>query len=420
MKQVLAILIFVGLAAGLGWLVYQRLTEQEQGGGRPGPGGPGGPRGNAAVAVEIAPIRTMTIRDVGVFTGTLLPEAQFIVAPKVAGRLEELKVNFGDPVERDQLIAVLEDDEYAQQVEQARAELDVAGANVEESSSTLEVARREYERAQALRLKKIASESELDLAETDYRVKEAKYRVALAQVEQRRAALKAAQIRLSYTQIRAAWEGGDDERIVGERFCDDGAMLAVNTPIVSILDIDPLRAAIHIIERDYSRVQPGQEAMLTTDAYPATTFTGTVVRVAPLLKETSRQARVEIEVPNADRRLKPGMFIRARIEFRQQTDATVVPIAALARREGRQGVFLADLENRTARFVPVTLGIVNGDRAEVVSPKLSGSVVTLGQHLLTDGGAITVPDLEPTGEPSGERSRDVPTTGSRAGRGGRP
>ena len=84
-----------------------------------------------------------------------------------------------------------------------------------------------------------------------------------------------------------------------------------NAPIVSILDIHSLTAVIHVIERDYSKVRVGQKVIVTTDAFPGSTFTGKIVRIAPLLKETSRQARVEIEVPNRDRLLKPGMFIRS-------------------------------------------------------------------------------------------------------------
>jgi len=215
--------------------------------------------------------------------------------------------------------------------------------------------------------------------------------VTLAQVTQKEAALNAAQVRFSYTQIRALWEDGDEARIVGERFVDEGEMLKANDPIVSVLEIHLLTAVIHVIERDYSQVRTGQEAVIATDAFPEKSFPGTIIRVAPILRETSRQARVEIEVANPQRLLKPGMFIRARIEFAKHDDATVVPVAALARRGGQQGVFVADTQKRKALFVPVTLGIAHNGLAEVLKPPLSGEVVTLGQHLLEDGSAIILP-----------------------------
>lgn len=386
MKKIVAILIALGVVGFLGGRIHKKLSMRRQRFARP--------RGGFAVAVETTPVQKTTIRDVALFSGTLLPKSQFTVAPKIAGRLKKLLVDVGDPVKRGDSIAFLDDDEYFQQVEQARAELEVVSANVEESLSALSVGEREFDRVRTLYEKKIASESELDAAQAQYNAQEAKYRVALAQVTQKDAELLAAQVRFSYTQILAMWEDGTEPKVVGERFVHEGEMLKANDPIVSILDIHTLTAVIHVIERDYSRVQASQDVVMTTDAVPGRTFPGKIVRVAPLLKETSRQARVEVEVLNSQGLLKPGMFIRAEIEFAQHPDATAVPVAALVKRGGQQGVFLADTKEMKARFVPVKSGVVDGGLSEVISPPLSGMVVTLGQHLLENGSAITLPPKE--------------------------
>lgn len=403
---ILVVLLIVGL---LGWQIYQKISSSQK--KRPHRG-----RRNVAVAVEITPTRKMTIRDVGSFTGTLTPRSQFIVAPKIAGRVEKIMVNIGDYIERGQLITVLDDDEYVQKVDQARAELEVARANLEESRIGLGTARRELKRARALRKKKIASEAELDSAQAQVRAQNAKDKVALAQVSYKKASLKAAQVRLSYTKIRASWEKDGHQRVVGERFVDEGAMLAPNNSIVSVLDISSLIAVIHVIERDYSKVRIGQEASVTTDAYPGRTFSGKIIRLAPLLKETSRQARVEVEIPNQENLLKPGMFIRVKIEFTRHKGATVIPRGVLINRNGRQGVFLADTQEMKAHFVPVTLGIVNGESVEVIRPVLSGPIVSLGQHLLEEGSTIILPGAKPV------RPRKKSDGGRGSGRrpGGRP
>jgi len=164
----------------------------------------------------------------------------------------------------------------------------------------------------------------------------------------------------------------------------------MNEPIVSILENNPLTAVVYVIERDYQKIKVDQQSIVTTDAYPDKTFTGSVVRIAPLLKESSRQARVEIEVPNPDQLLKPGMFVRSRIEFTRHDNVTLIPFAALVRREGKEGVFIAEANNLKARFVPVTTGIINGELAEVIEPEISGLVVTLGNHLLEDGSDIII------------------------------
>jgi RND family efflux transporter MFP subunit len=388
----IVIIVTVAVVGLLGWLAYRKASVLVR--------KPDNRRQAFAVAVEVVPLQKGSIDDVGLFTGSLVPKSYVIVAPKVAGRLEKLFVGIGDVVKRGQPIAVLDDEEYAQQVEQARAEREVAKANVLESESSLEVAGREYKRVEALRQKRIASESELDTARASHEAQGAKHQVALAQVAQREAALEAAKVRLSYTRINASWEDGEERRVVGERFVHEGAMLKANDPIVSILDIHSLTAVIHIIERDYSKVSPGQKAVITTDAFPDRTFFGTILRIAPLLKETSREARVEIEIPNPDGILKPGMFVRVRIQFARHSDVTLVPVSALVKRNGQTGVFLADPEEMKARFVPVELGIVNGELAEVIRPPLSGWVVTLGHHLLEDGSAIILPTVQSGSVPS--------------------
>ena len=387
MKKFILVLLVLAIILMAGWQVYSRLfaTEVPQGTGRPA----------VAVAVETRPIYKDSIRDIGVFTGSLEPKSRFDVAPKVAGWLRELLVDVGDTVERNQIIAVLDDEEFAQQVEQARAELQVAKANAENYASDLDIAKREYERAKALREKQIASASELDVSEAAFNASQTRHKVSLAQVAQKEAALKTALVRLSYTKVRAFWEEGDQTRVVGERFVDVGELLAINQPIVSVLENDPLTAVVYVIERDYPKVSIGQQAIVSTDAYPGRTFTGSITRIAPLLKESSRQARLEVEVPNPEHMLKPGMFVRASVEFTRHENATLVPLPALVKRDNKDGVFIADTKNLKARFVPVTTGIINGEIVEITEPEISGRVITMGNHLLENGSDITLPNIEP-------------------------
>lgn len=386
MKKLLLFLLILAVVGMAGWGLYQQLTGEDivQ---KPG-------RSAVAVAVETTPIGKGPIYDVGVFTGSLEPKSQFVVAPKVAGWLKELLVDVGDTVTRNQIIAVLDDEEFAQEVEQARAELQVAKANAANCANDLDIAKREYERSKALREKQIASASELDVSEAAFNACETRHKVSLAQVTQKEAALRTAMVRLSYTKVQAFWEEGDQTRVVGERFVDEGSLLQVNQPIVSILQNNPLTAVVYVIERDYPKVTIGQQAVVTTDAYPGMTFAGGITRIAPLLKESSRQARVEVEVPNPELLLRPGMFVRARVEFARHQDATLVPLPALVSRNNREGIFTADLQNHKARFVPVTTGIISGELVEIIEPEISGLVVTLGNHLLEDGSDITIPQSE--------------------------
>jgi RND family efflux transporter MFP subunit len=384
-RKIIMTAVICVVAGLIGWQVIQKIIESSRGAGLE--------RTAAPIAVEIEAVRKATIRDSGNFTGTLAPKSQFIVAPKISGRLERLLVDIGDKVSRNQLIAVLDDEEYSQQVRQAEADLLVAKANIEEYKSSLDVARRELERVEELHKKGISADSELDAAKGTYATQEARFKVSQAQLANREAALEAAKVRLSYTKITASWEEGAGSRVVGERFVHEGAMLTPNAPILSILEIDPLLAVIHITDKDYFRLKTGQIALIDSDALRDQTATGEVVRIAPLLKETSREARVEIEFANPQGLFKPGMFINVRIEFETHAEATVVPVSSVVKRDDRQGVFLADRENGVVKFVPVRVGISTSELAEIIAPSsFTGYVVTLGQHLLADGSPIILPE----------------------------
>lgn len=375
------------LAAGLIGLFAWRLAESfgEQNDGK----GPAGRGGRAVVPVETALPRRAEIRDVRVFTGTLKPRARYYFAPKIGGRLESLAVNIGDPVKAGQLIARLDDEEHVQQVNQARAALDVAEAAVEQQATQLELARREMERTRALWERKVTSEAEWDKAEAKYKAQAAQLKLAEAQMAEKRSALKAAEIRLGYTRIYAPEEPAGGAWRVEDRYVDAGAMLAANAPLVSVVDLKSLTAVIHVIERDYPAIAEGLSVEVGTDAFPGKTFEGKVIRIAPVLREASRQARIEIEVPNEALRLRPGMFIRARMEFDRHKNALLVPRTALVKRDGAEGVFVVtDGDAPAARFVSVTPGIRSADSVEILQPNLTDPVVTLGQHLLADGSLV--------------------------------
>ncbi|MGZ5478665.1 MAG: efflux RND transporter periplasmic adaptor subunit [Candidatus Aminicenantales bacterium] len=384
---IVALLFLIFLA----WQIIGRIA---------GGGTAAGERG-AAVAVEIGAVERGGIRDIGTFSGTLIPKSYFTVVPKISGRIKELYVDIGDRLSRGQLVALLEDEEYQQQVLQAEADLGVAKANLEEAASTQELAKRDLERAKTLHQKGILSDAELESATAASGTREARYKVTVAQLANQQAALETAKVRLSYTRIRTAWETDTGVRYVGERFVNAGAMLSSNTAILSVIELQPITAVIFVTEKDYFRLKPEQPVALTSGAFSGREFAGRVARIAPLLKETSREARVEVEVDNPDGVLKPGMFVNARIEFTSRTDATIVPMSAVVTRAGRQGVFLADLTAKKAAFLPVTVGIVQGERAEIIEPaQLAGYVVTLGHHLLEDGTSIILPAGAPGAAPS--------------------
>ncbi len=350
---------------------------------------------DARVAVEAAPVTTGTVADVREFTGTLEAGTAFTVAPKAGGQVERVHVDIGEPVERGQLLVELDDAEATQAEAEAEAELAVARAELQQARADARLARRELERTQTLAQRDLSSQSELDTARAQADARQAAVEVASARVQQREAALARARVQLGYTEIRANWPEGAGARVVGERMVNAGDTVGANTPMLTVLGVAPIKAAITVPESDYAPLRLDQRARVSTDAFPDRSFEGSVSRIAPEFARDSRQARVEISVPNDDRALKPGMFATVRITVDRVESATLIPQEALVRSDGASGVYqVVEGEPARVRFQPVQIGIDGDEHLQVTAPAdLGGRVVTLGQQLLDDDSPVVVSEL---------------------------
>ena len=383
---ILVILLFVGVVAGSGWVIFSRLQDRTG----------ASKRGKASrpLPVQVAEIRRGPIELRRSFSGALEARAEFVVAPKVSGRVEKLLVNFSDTVRRGQVVGELENAEYVQAVAQAEADLVVAKANLAMAKNALEIANREFERTKKLLKRGIASDSEFDTARADQLSKQAQLEVADAQLTKAASSLETANIRLGYTKVTASWTGGNEHRLVAERYLDEGQTVAANAPLLLIVELHPIVGVVYVTEKDYARLRPGQVVLMTTDAYPGEQFPGRIVRIAPVFSKSTRQARVEMTVENSQHRLKPGMFIRATVVLERVADTTTVPQQALTARSDKTGVFVVSEDGRSVAWREVKLGIREGGRVQVEGEGLSGLVVTLGQQLVDDGSSITIADMQ--------------------------
>ena len=379
-KNVLKVIVIIFLVF-LTWrifiLVRERSVESSIGLSRP------------PVAVEVAPVRYAPIQEIREFTGTVYPLYQYIVAPKVSGRIIVINKRIGDWIRRGEVVARIDDAEYQQAVREAEANLKIANASLSESESQYELATQELERVKSLQGKGIASPSELDAATTSYNAQQSRLKLAQAQIEQREAALTSARIRLDYTVLSASEPG-----FVGERYIDEGSLLAPNAPVVSVIGIDTLIVRTTVIERDYGRIHVGQPAEIEVDAYPSKRFYGKVSRIAPMLQEASRVANMEVVVANDSLLIKPGMFTTVKVILDEKDSAQVVPSQSIVTRDGDYGVFVVGNDEAVARYIPVKIGIVSQNETEIISPQIDGLVVTLGQHLLADGSPVILPESD--------------------------
>lgn len=382
-------LVVLLVAAALGWFVLERVD---------GPGTPKVRGGGAkqAVPVEVAPIERGPMTLKRTFSGALEARAQFVVAPKVSGRVERLYVGLGDAVTQGQLVGELDNDEFVQAVAQARANLAVAQANATGAQSALDIAARELARMQTLRQSGMASEAQFDTARANQLDKASQLAVAQALVSKAESELRSANIRLGYTKVTAGGRDGSSRRYVAERFVDEGGTVEANGPLLRIVELDPVVAVVFFAERDFARLGTGQRAGLATDAFPGKQFEGRIERIAPVFREASRQARVELVVANKAILLKPGMFVRATIVLDRIADATHVPEQALTTRDGGNGVFVVAEDGKSVAWRKVDTGIREGGRVQVTGQGVAGRVVVLGQQLLEDGSPVVLPARDGT------------------------
>ena len=403
----LCVLIVLGLAA-LTVVRYREMKAKES--------GRKSKKERGALAVNMVMPEQRTMRDERRFSGTATAWSEYDISPKVSGRLVLLTCDIGDTVKRGSIIAKIDDTEYVQQVRQAAANLDYALAKQKEAEGVASTKRSEFERQKRLRESNAVSESVYEQSESDLVSAEAALEMCKAEVKRCQALLDNAKLKLSDTQITAEWNEGGETRYVGSRYVDEGTLLSVGTRIVSIVELNRVKAYIQIIERDYPLIREGQKAEITTDAYPGVTFEGTITHIGNTLSDKTRSALAVITIENQDLRLRPGMFLRARVILGVHEKAWTLPLNAVVQRDDVQAVFR--YENGKAVFTPVKTGLTDGEYVESLSPEIRTPVVTVGNHLLKDGREIVMSELSRS--EMAERRKDGSPAEAKTERGKQP
>ncbi|PKN33837.1 MAG: efflux RND transporter periplasmic adaptor subunit [Deltaproteobacteria bacterium HGW-Deltaproteobacteria-19] len=327
-------------------------------------------------------------------TGTVNAVTTVLVGTQVSGTIKELYVDYNSPVKKGQVLAQIDPVSLQAQVDQARANLRLAEANVEKAVAAAQDAKRTFERNKTLYTANFIARSDLDTAETNASSTAASLSAARAQVQQNRAALTLADTNLRNTRILSPVDG-----TVISRSIDVGQTVAASfqTPTLFNIAQDLTRMQIdtNVDEADIGKVKVGQPVTFTVDAYPEAPFQGdvSVVRNAPTTVQNVVTYDVVVKVANPDLKLKPGMTANVSIIIDRRTAALKVPNAALrfrpADREGRgtsstaarpkdgkdgreagRGQAVWILEGRTPKRIAVTAGISDGQFTEVVSGDL--------------------------------------------------
>jgi RND family efflux transporter MFP subunit len=354
------------------------------GGGFGGPGGGGGqPR--VPMTVELGAAKRGNVAAHLTVVGNLIGLQTVAIAPRTGGRLLSVNVQLGDRVRRGQVLAKVEDREIVEQVRAAQASQDVAKATIRQREADLNVARLNFDRSKNLFERQLLAKQALDDAESRYLAAEAQLDLSTAQLSANAARLEELKINLQHTSVTSPVDG-----FVASRTVDPGAMVNTNTSIASVVDISRLRLVVNVVEKDLRMVSAGDVAEVEVDAYPGEKFHGKIARVAPVLDPATRTAAMEVEIPNNDNKLKPGMYARINLTVEERKNALVAPKNAVIDFENKRGVWMPNEENR-AQFVAVELGIDGGDNVEILTGLKEGDkFVTTGAAAVRNNDVLIV------------------------------
>jgi RND family efflux transporter MFP subunit len=287
--------------------------------------------------VETAPLEQGAFQVRSEFVGTLEADTAADLYARSSGPVVRLAADAGDRVRQGQVLAALEADEARQQVEAARAALRIAEATLGQRQANLEVAEATSRRTENLYSQDLVSEQDRDTTQAELVGARSQLELARAQIEQARSSLSAAQLELQKTQVLAPFSGW-----IGERYLDLGDLASTNRPLFSLVDLSTIRTTVPLTERDAARIAIDQPAEVTVASYPSETFDGRVARIASVFDPETNTTEAQIEVANADARLKPGMFATVRIAYRTEPTALLVPGAALVETPRETYLFVAE------------------------------------------------------------------------------
>src|SRR5581483_11007555 len=356
----------------------------------------------------IATAKRQPISNTFVAAGEFIPYQEIEVHAKVTGFIKKIVVDTGDKVKEVQLLATLEVPELEAQVEGAEA--GVRHSQTEISRAKEDVSRDEANH-QAVheacrRLQQAAAARPGLVAEQEIDDAIAKDRASEAQVEAAKAALLSAQEQLGvskasrsqvtamtdYSRIVAPFSG-----VITWRYADTGALVQAGTsntnaqPVVKLAEVDVLRLRVPVPESLAPNIHIGSNADISVQA-TGEHFTGKVARLTDSLDRSTRTMQVEVDVPNQQYKLSPGMYANVILSVRDHPDALTIPVQAVNRTADKTTALLVNQKNRV-EVRDILTGIEEGNRVEVTSGLKEGDRVIVGNLGSFQQGELVDPRL---------------------------
>jgi RND family efflux transporter MFP subunit len=319
-------------------------------------------------------------------SGYVVAQRKAAIASKGTGRLIFLGVVEGDQVKKNQIIGRLEDNDIVAQLEQAKANLGLQEAGLKDVQNTLN-------RQKDLFSKGLSSQQEYDLAE-------ANYNKTLASIEVAKAGIKAAEVALENTLIRAPFDGTvlTKNAEIGEIVAPFGGSTTSKTAVVTIADMKSLLVEADVSESNIEKIKPDQDCEIILDAYPEKSYQGYVFKIVPTADRSKATVLVKVGFKNYDSRVLPEMsakvnFFTQKIDeaLADQKPVLVIPNTAVRTENGKSYIFKKEADK--AKKIEITIGQKFGDFVEVISGLNSGDqIIDSLTDKIKDGSEVKLAD----------------------------
>ena len=325
-------------------------------------------KNETAVADTIAkkpinPVKTMSITKDTIsnelsYTSTLIAFEELNYAPASPGRIEKIYVEVGDKVRKGQKLVSMD----KTQLVQSRIQL-----------QQLEI---DYKRMQQLRETNTVSQQQFDQVKMQYDV--AKSSIKFLE---------------DNTELTAPFSG-----IITGKYYEDLELYsgAPNTQagkaaVVSLMQINPVKAIVGVSEKYFPNVKTGMTVKLFVEAFPDEEFLGEVYRIHPTINSATRTFNVEVKIKNTDERLRPGMYSKVYINL-GEVQAFMVPAVAVLQQQGTNNRYVYLHKNGKAQRVSITLGRRFNDKLEIIAPEIQEGkqLIVSGQKRLLNNVDVTI------------------------------
>jgi RND family efflux transporter MFP subunit len=352
------------------------------------------PPSNKAVSAAVAKVQREDLSEELACEADLRPYQEIDLHAKVAGYLQSIAVDIGDQVEAGRLLATIEIPELQDDINGAVAAQKRSQQEVARTEAAYEEAHVAFNRLSAVNTAQpnLVAEQELDVARARDRTTASALAAAKAQVEVAGAEMDKLQTMHKYCRITAPFSG-----VITKRYADPGALIQAGTssstqtlPLVRLSQNDRLRLDIPVSVSYVSKIKLGQPVEIRVDS-AGQVFTGNIARTNRKVDTATRSMEVEVDVPNSDLKLIPGMYasVLLRLDHREKT--LTVPIQAVSRQQSCS-VFVVDNQNRIEERT-IRIGLETPQKLEVLAGVSENDLVLLGSRARFKPGELVEPKL---------------------------